>query len=373
MNILFVFKRFYTNKDVIQHRFGRLYEFPAQLARLGHQVNVLCLDYKSKDKNLCVDLGDRFDPGAINWIVARKSDLLPRSSSGIYKKIKLSAPALVVGSSDIPSLWLAKKLAIKLSVPYVVDLYDNYESFGQARIPGFMAALRGCVKAADLIVAVSNDLKDKIREDYKPLSPIAVISNGTGRSNFFEGDRNEARTALGLPLHMQLIGTAGTLSTMKGLDTVYAAWRKIERSVENVCLVLAGRKDASLPLPQGKRVFYLGELLEAEVGKLFRALDVGIIPAHDSEFGRYCFPQKLYEMVACGLPIVAADVGAIACVLQDSPGILFAPGSAEGLAEALSLQLREPQKENIKVKEWSELVSEIEPVLLKLAQYKKYV
>ncbi|MBU3071032.1 glycosyltransferase family 4 protein [Aestuariicella sp. G3-2] len=364
MNIIFVFKRFYTGKDVINHQFGRLYEFPSQLARLGHHVTIICFDYRNGSS---VDgFTESFGAGFVEWITVSFSDFWKFNISKIYQRLKTSGANLVVGSSDIPSLWVARRLAIKLAVPYVVDLYDNYESFGQARIPGFLEVLYRCVRAADLVVTVGRDLKEKVHLSYKPACPVIVINNGVGQTSFFRGDRKEARKKLGLPLDQKLIGTAGTLSRMKGVDTVYDAWKEIEFATEDVCLVLAGREGANFPVPQGDRVFYLGELLEEQVGELFRALDVGIVPAHNSGFGRYCFPQKLYEMVSCGLPIVGARVGSIAQLLRNQPETLFEPGSVAELTAVLRKQLRDCVAADVKPKTWVELVRGLESHLLRL-------
>lgn len=366
MNVVFVCKRYYTGKDVICHRFGRLYEFPTQLARLGHQVTVLCLDYRNDDCH--ESFTERFGSGSVRWVIASVRNILGFEVGTIYRAIKAVQPEVVVGSSDIPCLWLARRLAGLFGVDYAVDLYDNYESFGQARIPGFRRLLKISIRNAGAVITVSSALKEKIVDDYAPSGSIAVMNNGIARSSFSIGDCAAARVSLGLPVSAKLIGTAGNLSRMKGLDTVYEAWPSIEGLAEDVYLVLAGRVDPKLPVPSGKRVIYLGELLEVQVGQLFRALDVGIIPAHDSAFGRYCFPQKLFEMVACGLPVVAAKVGAIEQVLRVKPEILFAPGDAESLAAAVILQLENSHLADIKLKEWGELIASIEPVILHLTK-----
>ncbi|MBS9723633.1 MULTISPECIES: glycosyltransferase family 4 protein [Stutzerimonas] len=366
MKIVFVCKRHYTGKDVIRHRFGRLYEFPTQLARLGHQVTVLCLDYRNDDRH--DDFIEQFGSGSVRWVIATVHKVLGFEIGVIYRSIKAVQPDVVVGSSDIPSLWLARRLSRLLGVAYAVDLYDNYESFGQARIPGFRHVLKASIRDAGTIIVVSSALREKITNDYAPHGAVVVMTNGISRSSFFPGDRATARAALGLPLNSRLIGTAGNLSRMKGLDTVYNAWTRLEGFTENIYLVIAGRVDPEFPVPSGARVIYLGELLEAQVSHLFRALDVGIIPAHDSEFGRYCFPQKLFEMVACGLPVVAAKVGAITQALRASPEVLFAPGDDEGLTAAVILQLENSHLADIKPMEWSELIESVEPVILDLAK-----
>ncbi|HDY98143.1 MAG TPA: glycosyltransferase [Pseudomonas sabulinigri] len=366
MKVVFVCKRYYTGKDVIQHRFGRLYEFPTQLARLGHQVTVLCLDYRNDDchEGFTVE----FAPGSVRWVIASVRSILGFRVGAIYRTIKAVQPEVVVGSSDIPCLWLARRLARLLGVAYAVDLYDNYESFGQARIPGLRRILKASIRHAGAVIVVSSALKKKVIDDYSPLGAVFVMNNGIARSSFSIGDCAAARVSLGLPASAKLIGTAGNLSRMKGLDTVYAAWSGIEGLVEDIYLVLAGRVDPKLPMPSGERVIYLGELLEAEVGQLFRALDVGIIPAHDSIFGRYCFPQKLFEMVACGLPVVAAKVGAIDQVLRTKPEMLFASGDIESLKAAVLFQLQNCQLADIKPKEWGELIAAVEPVIVDLAK-----
>lgn len=259
-------------------------------------------------------------------------------------------------------------LAIRMKVPYVVDLYDNYESFGQARIPGFRNILSVCIKDADITIAVSKALGKKICSDYKKCDSVLVMSNGVICSNFFKGDKRIARIELGLPLDVRLIGTAGNLSRMKGLDTVYEAFSEIVTQTEDVYLVLAGPVEKGFPVPDSPRVIYLGELLERNVGQLFRALDVGIIPAHDSEFGRYCFPQKLYEMVACELPVIAANIGALSDILQDKPEMLFKPGISEDLVKTAMHQFDRQQLTGLKVMEWGELVSDMEPLLSKLSK-----
>lgn len=366
MNVVFVCKRYYTGKDVIRHRFGRLYEFPAQLARLGHLVTVVCLDYRNDDPH--EDFIEQFGSGSVRWIIVSMRRILGFEIGGIYRIIKSAQPAVITGSSDIPSLWLARRLSRLLGVAYVVDLYDNYESFGQARIPLFQRVLRACIREAGAVIVVSSALQSKVINDYAPRGDVVVMTNGIERSSFFPGDRETARIALGLPLNAKLIGTAGNLSRMKGLDTVYSAWAGLEGLVEDLYLVLAGRVERAFPVPSGVRVIYLGELLEVQVSQLFRALDVGIIPAHDSEFGRYCFPQKLFEMVACSLPIVAARVGAITHALQASPEVLFAPDDDEELTAALILQLENLRLADIKPMEWDELIESVEPVILDVAK-----
>lgn len=272
-------------------------------------------------------------------------------------------PELVIGASDIPHVALATWLARQLDVPSVVDLYDNFESFGQARIPGFRSLLAYAIRNANLTIAVSQSLREKVMADHAPTHPVLVMPNGINDAIFYPGPRAQARQALGLPADARLIGTAGGLSRMKGLDTVYAAWSQIKQHDSNLHLVLAGPMEKGFPPPAGPRVHYLGELPERQVVNLFRALDVGIIPLKDSPFGRYCFPQKAYEMLACRLPVVVANTGEMASLFARWPQALFAPGNSEQLVTATLRQLNQPVIPDVSIQDWAGLIKQLEPAL----------
>ena len=57
-----------------------------------------------------------------------------------------------------------------------------------------------------------------------------------------------------------------------------------------------------------------------------------------------CFPRTLVEAYACGLPVIASRVGALAELVEHGrTGLLFDPGSAESLARTLALARAHPQ------------------------------
>lgn len=367
MHIAFLCKRHYTGKDVILDRYGRLYEWPRQLACMGHEVRVWCLDYRSVRDDV---QQHQHEPGSLIWISLGLGGVhaarLATYPYRLRKQLLDFRPDVVIGASDIPHVALATWLGRRLNIPCVVDLYDNFESFGQARIPGFRALLAYAISNAHLVVAVSQSLREKVLADHKLTIPVLVLPNGINGSVFSPGVQSQARQALGLPIHAQLIGTAGGLSRIKGLDTVYAAWQHIEPRHPDLHLVLAGPVEKGFPPPTGPRVHYLGELPERQVVELFRALDVGIISLADSAFGRFCFPQKAYEMLATHLPVVVANTGEMASLFAPWPEVLFTPNDALGLATAVLKQLEHPKTPDIQILDWSGLVKSLEHALKQL-------
>lgn len=364
MRIAFLCKRRYMSKDVILDRYARLYEIPYQLARLGHEVRAWCLDYHAPSAGTWQHTAA---PGSLIWHSAALGTLkLPAMLHyplRLQHQLRSFAPHLVIGASDIPHVVLAATLARRGRIPYVIDLYDNFEGFGQAKLPGFVAALRWAVRHAALVTTTSAPLQRLVREAYRAHGRVIAMPSSVDTAVFCPGDKAAARHALALPADALLVGTAGGLYREKGIAPLYHAWEQIQSAHKDVHLVLAGPTAAELPPPCGARVHILGNVAHATVAELFRALDVGIISILDTPFGRYCFPQKAYEMLACHLPVVASEVGAMADLFAATPSVLFPAADAEALANAVLRQLENPVMPQVQITDWAGLVAELEAAL----------
>lgn len=366
MRIAFLCKRRYMGKDVIDDRYARLYEFPAQLARQGHAVLGLCLDYHRAG-------GGEWDhphpPGSLHWSATslRGGPGVLGHPSRTLHRLRDWRPDVLVGASDIPHVAFAAWLARRLGLPYAVDLYDNFEGFGQARVPGMVSLLRRATRGASLVTTTSEPLRRMVVDTYDARGTVVALPSSVDKSVFSPGDRDAARRSLGLPANVPLVGTAGGLYRDKGIVPLLDAWRIVATERHDAHLVLAGPTEAGLPLPEGPRVHLLGHLPHAQVADVFRALDVGVISVLDTPFGRYCFPQKAYEMIACGTPVVAADVGAMSDLFAARRDWLFTANDSASLARAILARLDDQSPLAVPVPSWQELMAPIGPMLERIA------
>lgn len=369
MRIAFLCKRQYMGKDVILDRYARLYEIPFQLAALGHTVGGFCLSYQRHAEGTWTH---HATPGELNWESSSLGTLrfptLVNYPRHLLHRLRAFAPDLLIGASDIPHVALSAWLARRLGIPLAVDLYDNFEGFGQARIPGMVWALRRAVRAADLVTTTSNPLKDLIINGYGARGEVIAMPSTVDKAVFRPMDQTACRQSLALPIDVKLIGTAGGLYRDKGIGALYEAWKLIAAQRSDVHLVLAGPVDPGFPPPIAERIHTLGMLPHARTAELFNALDVGAICIRDTPFGRYCFPQKAYEMLACKLPVAAARVGAMNQLLAKVPAGQFDADDAEGLAKALLAQLDHPVIANVPIQDWAQLIGALEPRLRALVR-----
>jgi glycosyltransferase involved in cell wall biosynthesis len=354
-------------KDLLDDRFGRFWELPLELARRGHEIRGISLSYKKRSEGLSTpSIGP--GKGNITW---HSVNLLNAPWLGPRRYLRLARhlmrdfrPAIIWACSDAYHAILAYRLAKDSSTKLVVDLYDNFESYPATRIPGVLPLFKRAVKAADGVTCVSAQLANYVAERYGSRAPALLLENAIRTDLFRPMEREACRSQLGLPLDAKIIGTAGALYASRGIDTLYRGFAILAAENPNLHLALAGPRRSASGIPSGERIHDFGTLPQDQVSVLFNALDVAVVYNRDSAFGRYNFPQKAREIIACGTALVAANVGAMKAILRDHRQCLFAPDDPMSLAAAIRTQLRQPTSLDHKVPAWSDLAAQLETFFL---------
>lgn len=128
----------------------------------------------------------------------------------------------------------------------------------------------------------------------------------------------------------------GRLSTEKGVATLAEASKR-----------LAGcelRVAGSGPLADtfdGSPAVMLGSVGMDEVRRQMQSASALVLPSIWFE----SFPRTLVEAFACGLPVIASRLGALAELIEDGKtGLLFEPGNVDSLVERLQWAREHPQE-----------------------------
>ncbi|WP_448243328.1 glycosyltransferase [Pseudoxanthomonas mexicana] len=358
MKILVICKRQYTNKDVLNDRFGRLFELPEGLARLGHEVKAAVLSYRPRGATRLVS-----DAG-VRWHSRDAWPLAPWGLDGWLDQVTGAWwPDVVWASSDMWCVLVASGWARRRGIPYVADLYDNYESFGLSRWPGLRRRFVGACRQASSLTVVGRTLGEYVGRVYRPKGDIHMVLNGVPQGLFHPQSRMEARASLGLPLDAPIIGTAGALAQDRGISDLFEAFFRIASQRGDAMLAVAGTRDAASRHLSHPRMIDLGALPQTRVPTLLAALDVGVVCNRDTEFGRYCYPLKLHEMLAMEIPVVAASLGDVSQLLSAHPQCLYKPGDVAGLAMRLEQQLQSPHAPTLSVPDWDDSAAALEVAL----------
>lgn len=127
MKIIFLSKRQYMRKDVLDDKYARLYELPANLFQNGHEIIGVCLSYRQKNQGVILNKTDnnhRFEWHSYNFFQRGLPNI--RYIQSLFQLILDFKPDILIGSSDALHLILTRWLAKRFNISYAVDIYDNF-------------------------------------------------------------------------------------------------------------------------------------------------------------------------------------------------------------------------------------------------------
>jgi teichuronic acid biosynthesis glycosyltransferase TuaC len=355
--ILVLTKRQYMSKDLLDDRFGRFREIPLELARRGHQVKGLCLSYVSRGNGVIQD-----DP--VVWeSIDVTTLLLPGLTRFLLRSARLvkNVDFIWAGSDSFYGI-MAYFLGRKYRVPVIFDLYDNFEFYLAAKLPVIKQFYRWTLGRCEAVTCVSRPLAALVRT-YRHRGGITILENSVRKDLFKPMAKDKCRDRFGLPQEALVVGTAGALDRNRGIHHLFEAFFLLKRKYPSLHLVLAGPRRRGFPIPEDRNIHDVGVLRFEEVPDFLNALNVAVICNLENEFGKYCFPQKAREIMACGVPLVAASVGAMKELLHVNPEWLYSPEDSTDLARALEHRLVDRRADYNNVFSWAEAAGRLENVL----------
>ena len=358
MKLLVVMKRFGANKDMVMDNFGRQIRLFEPLAK-KHSIDFLCPDYIKKESKIVVRNGIKFiirpfSPFSAAWFISYANSLIKEKK---YDAVIAATDPLIGGIMNI----LAKKRKKK----FVYDLQDNFESYRTFRMPFVPELHRKAVNDADAVISVSETLKEYVKKQRE--NSVYVIPNGIDRRLFRPIGKVKARKMLNLPLDAKIIVYMGHLEKLKGFDIMMHAFERVLKKYPDSYLLLSGQVDTNVNINL-RRVIYRRFPKRNEVVLGINASDVAIIPSPRNNFTEYCFPYKLVEYMACGVPIVASDIGDTSRMLKGYKNSLCIPNDPGDLARKIISKLDKKggkidYSNKIRALRWEALAAKLDTVI----------
>ena len=194
------------------------------------------------------------------------------------------------------SLTPAKKRTV------VWEIFDDYRLTAQGKSrPLWIKCESNMISACDHIVTLTEGIKKKYLGLHKS---ITVIGNGYPSNLFYpsiESDLNLHK--VNGPVVMYL----GVIRDWIDFDTVRSLLeRNPNKNFVFVGPVVANVADRVQALKKYKNFSYIPPARRDKVASFMSAADVAIIPYIESEFTRGVKPIKVFEFLACGVPVVTS-------------------------------------------------------------------
>lgn len=174
--------------------------------------------------------------------------------------------------------------------------------------------------------------------------------------------RVEARAALGLDPHEQVVLYAGGLLRWKGVETLVDAARG--GGLGKARVVIAGGMPQDVArlraYTDGEPAVRIEGFRPArEIPTYLAAADVGVVPNRSSPriSSHYTSPMKVFEALAAGLPLVVSDLPSLREVLDEETAVFFEPEEPAALARAINALLADPDRREIQARTGRERVA----------------
>jgi glycosyltransferase involved in cell wall biosynthesis len=159
---------------------------------------------------------------------------------------------------------------------------------------------------------------------------IHIVPYGVNTNNFAPRDRQSARNALGIPSDLKIVMfVADRLDYRKGTDLLPAAVRELDHYTGLLSIGPSFRSQ-KIDIPYFNAGIISDERLLSFV---YSAADLLICPTRQDNL-----PNVILEAMACGIPVVAFDVGGVSDLVRNNrTGVLVPPEDVSALSRAVRM------------------------------------
>ena len=239
-----------------------------------------------------------------------------------------------------PDGYAASLLGRWLKVPVTITLRGT--EVRHARDPVLAPLLRRALQRATQVFAVSESLRGIAMSLGIAAERVRVVGNGVDLHKFNPLPRDEARRALHLDAEAPVLVTVGALVERKGFHRVIEILPELRRRFPGLIYLVVGGSspegDMSAPLRGQVRalgledaVRFVGPLPPEQLRVPLSAADVFVLATRNEGWA-----NVLLEAMACGVPVVATDVGGNAeVVCEPALGSIVPFGDAGRLRQAI--------------------------------------
>ncbi|MCW3995577.1 MAG: glycosyltransferase family 4 protein [Candidatus Bathyarchaeota archaeon] len=268
---------------------------------------------------------------------------MPTSLQTFMKAAKCSDIIHAHGHPYLTSL-VAAKLAKWYGKPFVLTQhntfieYDNF--FDSVERLNDLAVGKQTLKDADKIIAVSNATKNYVLSLGAQPKKVVVLHNGVDLAKFkpMASKRLEMRRKLGIPVDAFVVVTVRRLVYKNGVDTLIDCANIAVKKNRKIVFVSVGKgpdmSNVQMRIEQlgiADNFKLAGFVSDEDLPSYYNVADLFVLPSKSGEG----LPLVALEAMACGLPVVATNVGGVNEILMDDYGKLVPPNQPKLLAEAV--------------------------------------
>ncbi len=238
------------------------------------------------------------------------------------------------------------ELAAAIDRPLIVELnaplaQEQAEYRGSALNQLATDAEEWTLSRASAVLAVSEEVRNYAIAIGVAPERVHVVPNGVDPDLFRQRDIGDDSNANGGTNTAPVVGFVGGLKPWHGVEVLPDLLASLKSDFPTLTLTIVGDGPMRTRLQErfdalglASHVTFTGSIPHDQVAKVMSTFDIAVAPYPKLNHDFYFSPLKLFEYMACGIPVVAPAVGQIPNVVEDEVhGLLYPPANSNGLID----------------------------------------
>lgn len=246
----------------------------------------------------------------------------PVWSSALSSILHEFNPQLIICREMIPAQACVK--ANNNNIPIILDMAEHYPAamrewkkyntnilsklaVHQLRIPDAMEAF--AVRNANAIITVCEEQNDRLHDQYNvPFESMFIVHNTPDEQTI-------ASIRKGASIPPTIFGHHGYFTLERNLGMLVKGFDIAARNHSQIRLLLAGTgetfedvRSVAKKCASFDRIEFTGSYLAKDLNELYGRTDIGILPYAEQQFRQYTLPNKAFDYMACGIPIISSGL-----------------------------------------------------------------
>jgi glycosyltransferase involved in cell wall biosynthesis len=249
-------------------------------------------------------------------------------------------PDIIICREMIPML-SCHKAAKKEGIPIILDMAEHYPAamrewkkytlnpisrFLVHTLPLPDVVESHAVKYADAIITVCQEQNQRLHNQYAyPKEAIFIVHNTPEKATFLD-----VKPLCNIP--PITFGHHGYFTLERNLANLVLGFDIAAKQLPTIRLLLAGIGETfdeisqlTMSVSSKDKIQLTGAYAAKDLSDLYNRTDIGILPYAEQEFRQYTLPNKAFDYMACGKPIISSGLKPMKRLLDETGAGIYGP------------------------------------------------
>lgn len=346
---------------------ARIYEMARHWVELGNEVHVVTC-FPNHPTGIIPEKykGMKYMYELMDGIHVHRNYVYATSNKGFIKKTfghisfmfssvlismkKIKNPDVIITSSPtFFSMFSGYWYSLRKKAPFVLEIRDLWPAamielgvMKKGTITNILEKMElFFYRKSKRLIMVTKSFKDNVVNRGIDGDKVYVITNGVNQDLFYPRGKDESIIEKYELQNKFVISYVGAHGISQNLSTVLKVAKALNEDKEIQFLFIGegAEKDKLKKIAIEQKInniMFIDSQPKEMIPKLYNTSDICLIPLKNIELFKTFIPSKMFEIMACGVPIVASVEGESADILNESKSALVVhPDNAEEIKEAI--------------------------------------